>query len=77
MLNKINLDLPEKSYQIIVGSNILEQLKIFLQTKNCRRKKLFENKVSRSINGDGGSTVGVPMVLMDQTLNTQYVFAEN
>ena len=30
--------------------------------------------MSRSINGDGGSTVGVPMILMDQTLNAQYVF---
>ena len=37
MFNKINLDLPEKSYQIIVGSNILEQLTIFLQTKNYNK----------------------------------------
>ena len=30
--------------------------------------------MSRSINGDGSSSTGAPMVLMDQTLNTQYVF---
>jgi len=37
MFNKINLDLPEKSYEIIVGTNILEQLKIFLQNKNYNK----------------------------------------
>jgi 3-dehydroquinate synthase len=37
MLNKITLDLHEKSYQIIVGSNILEHLKVFLETKNYNK----------------------------------------
>ncbi len=37
MFNKITLDLQEKSYEIIVGSNILQQLQIFLQTKNYNK----------------------------------------
>ena len=34
MFNKVTLDLQEKSYQIIVGSAILEHLKAFLETHN-------------------------------------------
>ncbi len=37
MFNKITLDLQEKSYQIIVGSNAIEHLKIFLETKNYNK----------------------------------------
>ncbi len=44
MFNKITLNLQEKSYEIIVGSNILEQLKAFLQTKNYNKIRYAHKK---------------------------------
>ena len=34
MFNKVTLDLQEKSYQIIFGSNVIEHLKAFLEINN-------------------------------------------
>lgn len=37
MFNKVSLDLQEKSYQIIVGSNVIEHLKAFLEINNYNK----------------------------------------
>ena len=37
MFNKVTLDLQEKSYQIIVGSNVIEHLKAFLEINNYNK----------------------------------------
>jgi 3-dehydroquinate synthase len=37
MFNKVTLDLQEKSYQIIVGSNVIEHLKVFLEINNYNK----------------------------------------
>ena len=37
MFNKVTLNLQEKSYQIIVGSNVIEHLKAFLEINNYNK----------------------------------------
>lgn len=44
MINKITLDLQEKSYEILIGSNILNEVKNFIDNSNYSKKIVITDK---------------------------------
>ncbi len=52
MFNKVTLDLQEKSYQIIVGSNVIEHLKAFLEINNYNKIIVISDENVAKLHGE-------------------------